>query len=472
MSVLEALILLSLVLTAGAVLSRRVQHGYIDFLTLLLAVYFVHSVTRGAALFYWPEWVLLHPVVASASEAEIADALVVTAVSMVGLIVSYLGVTWARTSLELPAREILPLSQRTAAGLLGVGLFFRFLTRLAQYEIIALPDWARNPIEMLGWAALAGVFLASFGWGRIGAWPQRKRAAGLAILGAIAILGVDARFPVSREATLQPILAVVVGRAMGAGQRIGRIVLITVTLCLPLFLWFGAMKTYQGYELGPGPGYYNSIAAVRQHFDLGWGRFIIGSIQDRFHGIESLIVVRAKVPSVRPYEEGSVWAQILTSAFVPRVFYPEKRVGWAIRFAAEFWGMDPAKEGSAGVGISQLGNFYVYGGTAECVIGMTILGAGLGLLAAYLRRRGDVLGHLMFFLTALTISQVDRDLEVSVGGILKLLALFACLLFLSRAASGSAISRTASAPERVLDEIAGGSRRAPPPKPMRRFGSS
>jgi hypothetical protein len=446
MTVPDGLFVLGVVLVVGAIFSRRAQRGYIDFLTPLLAMYLLHTITRSAFDFYLPDWLSLNPRVAAASEEEIAQALFITAASVAALIVSYLIVTRLRPSTEPGSRQMAPVSLRAATNLLCAGIFFRLLLRMVRQYVISLPQWAWTPIETFGWAALAGIFLLSFGWARGDSPSERKRAMLLAIFGVIAVLGVDAQLAVSREQVLQPILALLVGRMMGAGVRIRRIALVAVIAGIPIFLWIGAMKQYleryERYEAWLGPWYLNSVNAVQDQAQHGWGEFIIGSIQNRFHGVDSLIVVRQVVPSSQPYEEGSVWLKILLSAFVPRVIYPEKTVGWGWRFAAEFWGANPRAEGRYAIGISHLGNFYVYGGIGECLAGMAILGAGLGWLAAYLRRRGDVLGLLMFFLVALTICQVDRDLEVSLGGVLKLLTLFAGFMFLRRSIQFSSITLT------------------------------
>jgi hypothetical protein len=100
------------------------------------------------------------------------------------------------------------------------------------------------------------------------------------------------------------------------------------------------------------------------------------------------------------------------------LFYPEKQVGWAERFAVEFWGTT-----TAGVGISHLGNFYIYGGTLGCITGMLTFGAGLGYVVARLANRGDSLALCGVLLVGLTVLQVDRDLEGVLGGSLKIMAL-------------------------------------------------
>lgn len=429
----NCLILLSVVIATGVFVSRHVQRGYIDFLTPMLAMYALHALTRGFFVLYAPDWLDLNSLVASASEPEIAEALLLTAASIAVLIIAYLGVTRFAAATEPQWRELTPPSLRTAADLLGVGLLCRLVVRLGNEGIIPIPDWAMNPLETCGWAALAAVFLAGFTWGRRKGSTKGGAAALLTVVAIVTIIGVDARFAVSREAVLQPIVAALVAYMIGRGMSLARIGVVGAVACIPLFVWIGAMKTYQDYDLGPGPGYVESVPVVREYFGRDWTHFVVGTIQGRFHGLDSLIVCRAIVPSMRPFEEGSAWSQVLLSAFVPRVLFPEKQVGWGTRFAVEFWGMRAEDEGAASVGISHLGELYVYGGDLGCLTGMAILGAGLGLLAQYLRRREDTLGILMFVLVALTICQVDRDLDVSLGGVLKLLAIFAGVMFLRRA---------------------------------------
>jgi hypothetical protein len=224
-------------------------------------------------------------------------------------------------------------------------------------------------------------------------------------------------------------MAALAGVLMGARASALRIAVAAVLIASPPFIWIGAMKSYSGLQLGDGaPGYFEAMSAVRRHSESTWPHWIAGGIQERFHGLDSLVVTRALVPTFRPHEPGSVWTQVIVSAFVPRALYPEKQVGWAQRFAVEFWGVAPEAEGRAtAVGISHLGTLYLYGGTASCLTGMAVLGSGLGLLAAFLRRRQTVFGPAVFLLTLLTICQVDRDLEVVLGGVMKQLAVFAIL---------------------------------------------
>lgn len=429
MTIPVSLAAVSLVIAAGIYLARRMQRGPIDYLSPLLAVYFVHTVTRGAALYYLPDWLHLNDQVAAAPERAIADALVLTAFALCPLIACYLMALAVVRSRSTPTREIVPLSTGLGLALIVVGVLCRVLLRLASDGILDLPAWAHTPIETFGWTALAGVFTAAFNAGRSPRGPRRRAEAWIVAAGTIAILLVDGRLTTSRETTLQPLMAALFGVMLGARASLPRIAAAAVLIASPLFIWIGAMKGYSGHQLGDGaPAYFEAMSAMRRHSELTWPQWIVSGIQERFHGLDSLVVTRALVPALRPHEPGSVWTQVVVSAFVPRALYPEKQVGWALRFAVEFWGVAPEAEGrAAAVGISHLGTLYVYGGTAGCLTGMAILGAGLGFLAAFLQRRQTVLGPAVFLLTVLTICQVDRDLEVVLGGVLKQLAVFAIL---------------------------------------------
>jgi hypothetical protein len=175
----------------------------------------------------------------------------------------------------------------------------------------------------------------------------------------------------------------------------------------------------------------------------------VGVTQDRFHGLDSLVVIRSFVPALVPYEPDSFWSKVFISAFVPRALYPDKQVGWGSRFATEFWGLAPEADGNAAVGISHLGTFYVYGGRSGCVIGMAVIGLGLGLLAAVLQRCRTVIGPTLFVLTALTICQVDRDLEVVLGGVLKQIVIVTALMLLRPLGQASMPLRAARAERRA-----------------------
>lgn len=443
MTVPFALAAFSLVVVGGLYLSRRCQHGYIDYLSPLLVIYAVHFVTRGATVFYVPEWLQLNPRVAIASEEAIAQAVSLAAVALCALIVCYLAALKLFRSRETPLHQVVPAALGAAVALLIVGLLCRLLLRLGVEELIALPDWAMTPVETFGWAALAGVYMGAFTCGRRAPGSQRTRAAWVTAVGTLAILIVDARMSVSREATLQPILAAVLGWTMGAGRPTRRIAVYVLAISLPLFVWIGAIKAYVNLDLGQGPGYLSAMPSVRAHSELTWPQWLVGATQDRFHGLDSLIVVRSFVPALVPYESDLFWSKVFISAFVPRALYPDKQVGWGARFATEFWGLAPETEGNAAVGISHLGTFFVYGGTSSCVLGMAVMGLGLGLLAAVLQRRRTVIGPTLFVLTALTICQVDRDLEVVLGGALKQVVIVSALMLLRPLSQASMPLRSA-----------------------------
>jgi hypothetical protein len=424
---LTALFALALVIALGLYASRRLQRGYIDFLTPLLLLYAIHALTRAALLHYVPEWLDLNDRVAGAPSSAIVDALVLITVSLAALVACYLLVSALLPDGEPSLREIAPLSPEVAGALVAAGLVCRFLLRLNTEAVIRLPDWATTPVETFGWAVLAGVFAMAFACARR---PRGARAGAAWLTAATigAVLLVDARLSVSREATLQPILAAVLGASMGAGVPIRRIAATAAIIGLPLFLWIGAMKTYTDRGLGRGTGYLEALPRAREYSGLAWQQWIVGATQDRFHGLDSLVVTQSLVPAVIPYESGSLWTKVFVSAFVPRAMYPEKQVGWGFRFASEFWGLAPEAEGRVAVGISHLGTLYVYGGTWSCIGGMAVLGVALALLAAQLRTRQTIAGPMLFVLTAFTLCQVDRDLEVVLGGVLKQLVLFGAVL--------------------------------------------
>jgi hypothetical protein len=445
MTVPIGLSLLALVIAGGLYASRSLQRGYIDYLSPLLVMYAIHAFTRGAVVFYRPDWLHLNPQVAGASEMMIAEAMLLTAAALAALIVCYVTTIRIFSTPETPLRSVIPASLGWAGWLIVVGLSCRLLLRMAVEELIALPDWAATPIETFGWAALAGVYIAGFNCGRRRRGRSRRSAAWLVALGTLAILAVDARISVSREATLQPILAALLGLTMGAGVPIRRIATLGVAVSFPLFIWIGAMKAYVDLELGQGPGYLTAMSTVREHSEMGWVQWMTGTTQDRFHALDSLIVTRLLVPAQMPFESDSIWTRVFVSAFVPRAVFPDKQVGWGSRFATDFWGLAPEMEGRAAVGISHLGTFYVYGGAFGCITGMAVIGFGLGLLAADLRRRRSVFGPTLFVLTALTICQVDRDLEVVLGGALKQVAIFAGFMLLGALGDASTPLRAARA---------------------------
>jgi len=428
-----ALVLLSMVIGVSMFVSRRVQPGFIDFLTPLLGLYFLHSVTRAWFDWYWPDLYRVNAIVQLSGESGIVDALLLTTACLAVLTVAYLAVMRFGAAKQMPSASISVPQFDFGFGLLLFGFVCRLLLRLRIEQVVPIPDSLTTPIETLGWASLAGLFLLAYRSGQLEKGSAgRDAAAVVAVVGAVAILIVDGRFAVSRENPLQLGLALLCGRAIGGGMRLPRLALICVIVSLPVFVWIGAMKSFQDQGLGEGRGYVEGISVVREDRQQSLTEFVIGSIQGRLHGLDSVVVCRQIVPEMRPFEEGSVWTRILVSAFVPRAFAPDKRVGWGSRFAVEFWGLPVDQEGSASVGISQIGNLYVYGGVPGCLFGMAVLGAGLSLLAEALRRRRDAFGYMMFFLTAITVCQVERDLEVTLGGVLKLLAVFGAAVAVRR----------------------------------------
>ena len=88
MSLPTALVLLSMVIAGAMFVSRRVQPGYVDFLTPLLGLYFVHSVTRAWFDWYWPDLYRVNAIVQLSGESGIVDALLLTTACLAVLTVA------------------------------------------------------------------------------------------------------------------------------------------------------------------------------------------------------------------------------------------------------------------------------------------------------------------------------------------------------------------------------------------------
>ncbi len=451
-----ALAALALVIVAGLYASRRLQRGYIDLLSPLLVLYAIHVLTRATLLHLQPDWLDVHERVAAAPATAILGALMLTTLSLAILIVGYLLAVAIIPCGRSSPREITPLSLDVAATLVGAGMICHGLLRLNAEGEIGLPDWATTPIETLGWAVLAGVFSMAFTCGRRPA-GARAGAAWLTAVVVAATLVVDDRLSLSRESTLQPLLAALIGYCIGAELSPRRIAMTVAIVGLPLFLWIGAMKTYADRGLGGGIGYLEALPRAREYSGLTWPQWAVAAIQNRFHGFDSLVVTQSLVPSVIPYQSDSLWGNVLISAFVPRAAYADKQIGWGLRFATEFWGVSPEAQGRVAVGISHLGNFYLHGGVWSCLTGMAILGLFLGTLATLLRSLRTIAGPTLFVLTAFSVCQVDRDLEVVLGGVLKQLTILGILFSLLPLRRASIVQ----APSRISARLAIPSAAAP-----------
>ncbi|MGH9364245.1 MAG: hypothetical protein ACRD1B_03130 [Thermoanaerobaculia bacterium] len=415
--VTPAIIVLGLLCIGGIILGRSLKPGYFDLLSPMCALYLMHGVARAIVVTRVPPAVRVHPIVQSADSSEIAWAVWLMAAGIVSFSAAY-GLAWRQGRKDSVPAQLTPIGQGKAVAVLCIGLGPRVLLVLASRMGWDIPPWALTPVETLGWASLAGVFFLSLAFAQASRGLERREHGAIFLLGFFLTVITAPNISWSREALLQPVLAAVfgwlIGKRVSAVKTVGGVVAVVV----PILVFGHGVKAAAGVT-----GAETSASRVamfeetRQTYDslLDLG---LAAIVDRTHGLDSLIVCRYWVPDRRPFEPGSVWVQILTSAFVPRMVYPEKKVGWAERFAVEFWG---AK--STGVGISHLGNFYIYGGVLGCLMGMLTFGAGLGDLVARLANRGDSLALCAVLLVGFVVLQIDRDLEVVLGGAFKILVL-------------------------------------------------
>jgi hypothetical protein len=422
------LVALAVACLVGIWAGRRATRGYFDLLSPMCALYLFHGVARAVVVLENPAWTRLHWIVAATTGVELGSALWLMTGCVVTMSVGYLVArqfvlarSGARRS-EATHSELgngngesdLAAGSRTIAiRLIAVGGVARFVIVAAGTSGLILPEWMSTPLETLGWAMLAGLFVLARSVPSRLRWTEK---AGVLWLPTALTLLSAPNSGWSREALLQPVVVVVAGLFFRPGVPVRRVAAALVVVVLPVLVLGHALKRYQAPEATSG----ERLGAVRESVDEYGSAtdLAFAAVLERLHGLDSLLVCRYWVPERRPFEAGNVWLDVVTSAFVPRVIYPEKQVGWAGRFAREFWGTE-----SAGVGISHIGQFYVFGGDVSALVGMGILGALLGAFAAISELRGDVLSMGLFVLVALTVLQIDRDLDGTLGGIGKLVVL-------------------------------------------------
>ncbi len=431
-----AIVSLTLACLAGIAVGRRLRPGYFDLLSPMCALYLIHGVARAIVIVTLPSWARPHWIVQTASFSDIASAVWLTTAGVVSFAVGYV-VVWKKTRRQSAATSRIPIGGGTAVALVTIGIAIRGLLYLPRVGW-DIPRWAFTPIETLGWSSLAGIFflgLLSADTDVSIAVPGRKRAVllGLAVLLTIV---TAPNLGWSREAFLQPLVAALAGFMFGKQWSATKVLLAGVAIVVPILVFGHGVKAIAGeFGVDPDESRVAMFEESRQTYD-SLTDMAMAAVVDRMHGLDSLIVCRYWIPDRRPFERGNVWLQVFTSAFVPRLIYPGKQVGWAARFSVEFWGTT-----SAGVGISHLGNFYVYGGLTGCVTGMLFFGAGLAFIVARLANRGDAVALCGVLLVGFCVLQIDRDLEAVLGGSLKLLVIgYVCLRLFARRSSDSSES--------------------------------
>lgn len=141
----------------------------------------------------------------------------------------------------------------------------------------------------------------------------------------------------------------------------------------------------------------------------------------RFHGLDSLIAVMARVPSQIEYTFGSTLFFIPISALVPRIMWPNKPdTGLGDYFRENFW------FGTGGaIAISHPGEFYLNFGLAGIVIGMAFLAFLHSGVYQYFQRAKNPASSVLYVFSLQYFLVLDREVSLTYATLIK----FYILLF-------------------------------------------
>ena len=145
----------------------------------------------------------------------------------------------------------------------------------------------------------------------------------------------------------------------------------------------------------------------------------IEEVFNRFAGLDSLIAVVEKVPSVYPFQHGRTFVLFLW-AFVPRAIWPGKpNVSLGREFALLFLGWSPHSRGEAA--ITNLGELYWNWGLPGIIFGMALVGLLTRLLYNTLVEKpgSGSIGALIYVIVLWHLASVEMSIAVYYFGLLE-----------------------------------------------------
>jgi hypothetical protein len=362
--------------------------------------------------------IALHPAVRSASDGELA---VVWVLSLLGFAAFVLGVHVARRRGPARARFVPDLRRNTYLVIAVIGLVASWVQVLMHVRSGVMGE-AGN-FFLLGIAGAAFVDARDRRW----SWVVPF------LVGAGALIGTVTWF---KATALAPVIAWAFGSVLG-GVRMSRLrMVVAAVIALAVF------ATVQGERLTGGANLVSAAHTALFDYDLktglpahqpnpaAAGNNLLGGVMDRTAGADALMVVRAKTPSVIPFQHGkTIWEP--TASAVPgagAVLGIElNQLSLGRYFASRFWSVNPNEDRSAQA-ITMPGDLYLNFGGVGVALGMLAFGLLVGFVDRAFRSSTAFGAGVLAYVGIHLFSVESNVAYVLVTSAIRLSVVFALLL--------------------------------------------
>jgi hypothetical protein len=302
---------------------------------------------------------------------------------------------------------------------------------LASLLIILIPGLSQLLLGVanLKWAGYCLFTYATF------ARPDGNKSLWLMVFGVELGLSTASYFSSFKDVFLYTLLALAAAnikvnvRAVVGGLFFG--------ICLIfLFIIWTAIKTEYRFYLSGGLNQQIIIvdlfSALAKFFELAW-EVEAPELDDatyqlirRISYVQHFGATLNYVPSVVPYEYGTLWLDAITRPFTPRIFFPDKAIIDESLLTAKYTGLNiTGMDKGTQITIGYIGEMYIDFGMWGVPILALIVGLVLGLVYRWLSRSPSTLGPIGIALSApvfMPVMALERSSAKIVGG------LFASLL--------------------------------------------
>ncbi len=374
--------------------------------------------------------VALHPLVRAASDDELV---VVWLLALLGFICFSLGVgAVRRASLRHATSPSAPALRRSIYLLIAiVGLGVSWVQTLAHVRSGILGEVGSVFLLGIAGAAFLDVHDRHF------SWTIR------ALVGAGVLLGIATSF---KSTAVAPLIAWSLGSVLG-GLRISRL-----RFLFALLVGLCAFAGVQGQRLTGGSNPFANARSALFDYDLRTGlparqadagaafTNLLRGVANRTAGADALVVVRAKTPSMTPFQRGkTLWEPAASVLPGVRALLDENlnQLSLGRYFSTQFWSVDPANDPSSQA-ITLPGDLYLNFGTVGVAAGML----AIGLLCGGFERRFPsytALGAGVLAYAGMPLAMVESNVAYSlVTAAMRLAIVFGLLMLVGRTNSATA----------------------------------